>query len=123
MPAEPCDTCKNYSLVCENHPDKAWPSECECGPGVPCPACRSRQLVTCQQHYFEKALAKEVFRSELWCVCWYGNTEDYGWRQHRGPAISREEATKRIIHGRKKYPHIIFWLEPYRQDAGASSIP
>jgi hypothetical protein len=24
-------------LVCENHPDKAWPDECECGAGMPDP--------------------------------------------------------------------------------------
>lgn len=23
--------------VCENHPDKAWPDECECGAGMPRP--------------------------------------------------------------------------------------
>lgn len=21
-------------LVCENHPDKTWPDECDCGPGM-----------------------------------------------------------------------------------------
>lgn len=27
-------------LVCENHPTKAWPNECDCGPGMndPVPA-------------------------------------------------------------------------------------
>lgn len=24
-------------LVCENHPDKAWPTECDCGAGMPDP--------------------------------------------------------------------------------------
>jgi hypothetical protein len=25
--------------VCENHPRLAWPSECDCGAGDPCPVC------------------------------------------------------------------------------------
>lgn len=32
-----CIVCGGAGLVCENHPDKAWPSECECGAGEPCP--------------------------------------------------------------------------------------
>jgi hypothetical protein len=27
------------ALVCENHPRLAWPSECSCGAGDPCPVC------------------------------------------------------------------------------------
>lgn len=32
-----CVVCGGAGLVCENHPDKAWPDECECGAGEPCP--------------------------------------------------------------------------------------
>ena len=31
-----CDACED-GWVCENHPEKKWPSECECGAGAPCP--------------------------------------------------------------------------------------
>lgn len=32
-----CLICGGAGLVCENHPDKAWPDECSCGAGEPCP--------------------------------------------------------------------------------------
>lgn len=32
-----CLTCGGEGVVCENHPDKAWPTECSCGAGEPCP--------------------------------------------------------------------------------------
>ena len=38
---EPCPNCKGELFVCENHPRLAWPSECECGAGVPCPVCNA----------------------------------------------------------------------------------
>jgi hypothetical protein len=34
-----CPICKGDRFVCENHPRLAWPSECECGAGDPCPVC------------------------------------------------------------------------------------
>lgn len=34
-----CPICKGSRFVCENHPRLAWPSECECGAGDPCPVC------------------------------------------------------------------------------------
>jgi hypothetical protein len=34
-----CPTCKGDRFVCENHPRLAWPSECDCGAGDPCPVC------------------------------------------------------------------------------------
>lgn len=40
MPRNSCSRCQDGSWVCENHPDKAWPKECECGAGMPCPDCR-----------------------------------------------------------------------------------
>jgi hypothetical protein len=32
-----CPICKGARFVCENHPRLAWPSECDCGAGDPCP--------------------------------------------------------------------------------------
>lgn len=34
-----CHCCKDVRLVCEWHPDKSWPDECDCGAGMPCPVC------------------------------------------------------------------------------------
>src|SRR5688572_22235658 len=34
-----CPICKGDRFVCENHPRLAWPSECGCGAGDPCPVC------------------------------------------------------------------------------------
>lgn len=34
-----CLTCDDTGHVCENHPDKQWPDDCECGAGMPCPNC------------------------------------------------------------------------------------
>jgi hypothetical protein len=36
-----CPICKGARFVCENHPRLAWPSECDCGAGDPCPICNS----------------------------------------------------------------------------------
>lgn len=36
-----CPNCKGELWVCENHSDKAWPDECECGAGAPCPLCNA----------------------------------------------------------------------------------
>ena len=49
---------------------------------------------------------------ELWCVCWAGETEDFGFCQHRGPAVDRAEAERRITWGKREYPWLIYWLEP-----------
>ena len=34
-----CPNCLGERFVCENHPRLAWPSECDCGAGMPCPVC------------------------------------------------------------------------------------
>ena len=34
-----CPICKGARFVCENHPRLAWPDECSCGAGDPCPVC------------------------------------------------------------------------------------
>jgi hypothetical protein len=40
-----CDTCDDTGHVCENHLSLPWagvsgaPNACECGAGMPCPAC------------------------------------------------------------------------------------
>ena len=34
-----CTNCLGETWVCENHADKSWPVECECGAGMPCGAC------------------------------------------------------------------------------------
>lgn len=34
MPA--CETCRGMLWVCEDHPGKAWPDDCDCGAGMPC---------------------------------------------------------------------------------------
>ncbi len=31
-----CPNCKGRLWVCENHPNKAFEDECECGAGMPC---------------------------------------------------------------------------------------
>lgn len=31
-----CTICNGRELVCENHPGKVWPHECDCGAGMPC---------------------------------------------------------------------------------------
>ena len=31
-----CGHC-DHGWVCEEHPDKPWPSGCDCGAGMPCP--------------------------------------------------------------------------------------
>ena len=31
-----CDLCDDEGWVCENHLDKAWPDQCDCGAGCPC---------------------------------------------------------------------------------------
>jgi hypothetical protein len=48
MPGKPrCRSCGDTGHVCENHPDRPWggltsePGSCECGAGMPCPACCS----------------------------------------------------------------------------------
>jgi hypothetical protein len=41
MSALACPICKGARFVCENHPRLAWPSECDCGAGDPCPICNS----------------------------------------------------------------------------------
>jgi len=33
---ENCPNCNGGGWVCENHPDKEWCSECDCGAGMPC---------------------------------------------------------------------------------------
>jgi hypothetical protein len=38
-PVDTCPICKGDRFVCENHPRLAWPSECSCGAGDPCPVC------------------------------------------------------------------------------------
>jgi hypothetical protein len=34
-----CPICHGSRFVCENRPRLAWPDECECGAGDPCPVC------------------------------------------------------------------------------------
>jgi hypothetical protein len=39
-----CQLCKDVGWVCANHPDKPFynrPGGCECGGGIPCPACNN----------------------------------------------------------------------------------
>ena len=31
-----CPNCEE-GWVCENHPERPWPSGCDCGAGMPCP--------------------------------------------------------------------------------------
>ena len=31
-----CPKCAGDGWVCENHPNKVWPSGCSCGAGMPC---------------------------------------------------------------------------------------
>lgn len=31
-----CPICKGSGWVCENHRDRSWPDECDCGAGAPC---------------------------------------------------------------------------------------
>lgn len=34
-----CSVCLGANWVCENHPDKRWPEDCQCGAGMPCRNC------------------------------------------------------------------------------------
>ena len=36
-----CPVCHGARWVCENHPRLAWPKECDCGAGAPCPVCNN----------------------------------------------------------------------------------
>jgi hypothetical protein len=36
-----CASCNGERWVCENHPDREWPDVCDCGAGMPCPACNA----------------------------------------------------------------------------------
>ncbi len=38
-----CPTCSDEWWVCENHRDKAWPDQCDCGAGEPCPDCNASE--------------------------------------------------------------------------------
>ena len=42
-PIPQCANCFDVGWVCENHPSSPWsktaPAGCECGAGMPCPAC------------------------------------------------------------------------------------
>lgn len=35
----PCDICHGTQRVCEYHPFRSWPKECQCGAGMHCPGC------------------------------------------------------------------------------------
>jgi hypothetical protein len=39
MAGNDCPVCHGSRWVCENHPRLAWPDECDCGAGKPCPVC------------------------------------------------------------------------------------
>ncbi len=39
--ADGCPICHGARFVCENHPRLAWPDECSCGAGDPCPVCNA----------------------------------------------------------------------------------
>lgn len=34
--ANTCPHCGGRGRVCEHHPNRAWPRECDCGAGMPC---------------------------------------------------------------------------------------
>lgn len=56
-------------------------------------------------------LEAEEDRSGLWCVCWFGEVEDVGFKSHKGPVVTRAEAEKRMARQMKVHPTVIFWLE------------
>lgn len=37
--ATACPVCHGARWVCERHPRLAWPDQCDCGAGKPCPVC------------------------------------------------------------------------------------
>jgi hypothetical protein len=39
--AKNCPNCGGERWVCENHAECAWPDVCDCGAGMPCPACNA----------------------------------------------------------------------------------
>ena len=67
-PVDTCPFCKGDRFVCENHPRLAWPSECSCGPGDPCPVCNIAEPVAMPEDFIRDietdahydALAKKV---------------------------------------------------------------
>jgi hypothetical protein len=38
-----CSICGGARMVCEHHRDTAWPDDCHCGAGMPCPLCAQRE--------------------------------------------------------------------------------
>ena len=38
-----CHICHGSRRVCENHRDKSWPDECDCGAGMNCPLCANEE--------------------------------------------------------------------------------
>jgi hypothetical protein len=47
-------------MVCENHPELAWPDRCDCGAGMPCLTCRVQHspmgTEEAQQHVVQRAV-------------------------------------------------------------------
>lgn len=56
-----CPLCKGERFVCENHPSLAWPSECRCGAGNPCPICNIAEPIALPDDFVvdEEALDAE----------------------------------------------------------------
>lgn len=54
MPLEPvCDQCHGARRVCEFHDRRAWPTECACGAGMPCPSCNPLANAADQSETFD----------------------------------------------------------------------
>jgi hypothetical protein len=47
-------------LVCENHPDLAWPNQCDCGAGMPCPVCRPQRRTVGPDEAVAEAVQRAV---------------------------------------------------------------
>lgn len=63
-----CTICNGRERVCENHPNKAWPKECDCGAGMPCVCSplhkqqpkQEQNAVNADQFIEDAAFAKQV---------------------------------------------------------------
>ena len=59
-----------------------------------------------------KRAVRVINPKTLWCVCWYGETADFGLCQRKGKPMERAKAERRMDLGQKSNPELCYWLEP-----------
>lgn len=63
-------------LVCENHPTKAWPEECDCGPGMNDPVELLQESILGPRYRDKRTLMlfEAEYQERLWPIFyWTGN--------------------------------------------------